>query len=43
MYPLAFAASMAAVFVTGSPLQATEADDKIESSFKESYVYKTYL
>lgn len=43
MYPLAFAAAAAALFVTGAPLRASETDDRIESSFKESYVYKTYL
>ena len=43
MYPLAFAAAVAVVFVIGAPLQASETDDKIESAFKQSYVYKTYL
>jgi osmotically-inducible protein OsmY len=43
MYPLAFAAVAAAMFVTSSPVRASETDDKIESSFKQTYVYKTYL
>ncbi len=43
MYRLAFAAAAAAVFFTGAPLRASETDDKIESSFKKTYVYKTYL
>ncbi len=42
-YPFVFAATVAALFVTSAPLHATEADDKIESSIKETYVYKTYL
>jgi len=38
------AAMAAAVLVaTVIPLFASETDDKIESSFKKSYVYKTYL
>lgn len=37
-------AMAAAVFLaTAVPLFASDADDKIESSFKKSYVYKTYL
>lgn len=42
-YRLVFAAAVAAMFVTSVPLHATEADDKIESSIKETYVFKTYL
>ncbi|HEX5671053.1 MAG TPA: BON domain-containing protein [Sulfuricurvum sp.] len=38
------AAMAAAVLIsTAIPLFASETDDKIESSFKNSYVYKTYL
>jgi len=33
----------AVLFVTAVPLFASDTDDKIESSFKKSYVYKTYL
>ena len=43
MYRLAFAVAAAAVFVTSAPLRASETDDRIESSFKKTYVYKTYL
>jgi osmotically-inducible protein OsmY len=43
MYPLAFAAVVAAIFITSTPLRASETDDRIESSFKKTYVYKTYL
>ncbi len=43
MKPLAFAALAAAMMVAGTTLQAAETDDKIEESFKKSYVYKTYL
>jgi len=43
IYPLAFAAAAAALFVVSAPLRASETDDKIESSFKNTYVYKTYL
>ena len=43
MYRLAFAVVAAVVFVTSAPLRASETDDRIESSFKKTYVYKTYL
>ena len=43
MYRLAFAVAAAVVFVTSAPLRASETDDRIESSFKKTYVYKTYL
>jgi osmotically-inducible protein OsmY len=43
MYRLAFVAAAAAVFVTSAPLRASETDDRIESSFKKTYVYTTYL
>jgi hyperosmotically inducible periplasmic protein len=43
IYLLAFAAVAAAMFVTSTPLCAAGTDDKIESSFKKTYVYKTYL
>jgi osmotically-inducible protein OsmY len=32
-----------AVLVTSAPLRASETDDRIESSFNNSYTYKTYL
>jgi hyperosmotically inducible protein len=31
------------LLVTAAPLRASETDDRIESSFKQSYVFKTYL
>jgi osmotically-inducible protein OsmY len=43
MYSLAFAVAAVAVLATSMPLRASETDDRIESSFKKSYVYKTYL
>jgi len=43
MCPLAFAAVAAALIFTSAPLSASETDDKIESSFKKTYVYQTYL
>ena len=43
MYRLAFATVAGTMFLTGSPLSASETDDKIESSFEKTYVYKTYL
>lgn len=38
-----FAATVAAVLVSSVSVYASEADDKIESSIKETYVFKTYL
>jgi osmotically-inducible protein OsmY len=43
MYPLAFAAVVAALFATTAPVRASETDERIESSFKKTYVYTTYL
>ncbi|MCX7044076.1 MAG: BON domain-containing protein [Candidatus Sumerlaeota bacterium] len=43
MYLLVFAAAAVAMFMICAPLRASETDDRIESSFKQSYVYKTYL
>jgi osmotically-inducible protein OsmY len=37
------AMAAAVLLATSMPLFASETDDKIESSFKKSYVYKTYL
>jgi len=42
-YPLALAVAVAAVLASSAPLRASETDDRIESSFKKTYVYKTYL
>ena len=38
-----FAAATAAMIVTSAPLRASESDDRIEASFKKTYVYQTYL
>ena len=43
IYPWAFAAAVAAMCVTSAPLRASETDDRIESSFQKTYVYKMYL
>jgi osmotically-inducible protein OsmY len=43
MYRLAFMAAAAAMFVSTASVRASDSDDKIESSFKKTYVYKTYL
>ena len=43
VYTLAFAAAAAAVLISSSPVRASETDEKIESSFKKTYVYQTYL
>ncbi|MCJ7764973.1 MAG: BON domain-containing protein [Thiovulaceae bacterium] len=37
------AMAVAVLFATSIPLFASNTDDKIESSFKKSYVYRTYL
>ena len=41
LYPFAFAA--AALFVASTTVRASDTDDKIEASFKQSHVYQTYL
>ena len=43
LYHLAMTASLGALFFINVPLFASETDDRIESSAKESYVFKTYL
>lgn len=35
--------AVGALFIASAPVRAADTDDKIESSFKQSYVYKTYL
>lgn len=40
---MVFPAVVSALFAIGAPARASEADDKIESAFKKSYVYRTYL
>jgi hyperosmotically inducible periplasmic protein len=43
MKSLAIAAMAVATLLTAPPARASETDDRIESSFKKSYVYRTYL
>ena len=43
IYPVALAAVAAVMFGAATPLIAADNDGKIESSFKQTYVYKTYL
>jgi osmotically-inducible protein OsmY len=43
MYPLALVVAVAALVGSSTPLRASETDDRIESSFTKSYVYRTYL
>ena len=43
MYRLALIAIVVSLFLTSVPLFASDVDDKIESSAKQSYVFKTYL
>lgn len=43
VYPVVFAAIIAALFINSTPVRASEADDAIEKSFKETYVYMTFL
>ena len=42
-FTLVLAAVAGAMFAIATPLYASETDDKIERSFKETYVYRTYL
>ncbi len=43
IYPLALLVATGALFVTSASLRAADTDDRIESSAKKSYVFKTYL
>jgi osmotically-inducible protein OsmY len=43
MYQFVCAAAAAAVVAVGTSVRAEETDDRIEDSFKKSYVYQTYL
>ncbi len=43
IYPLALTVAMGAMLVASSSVRASETDDRIESSAKKSYVFKTYL
>ena len=40
---LALMATVASTFLVNTPLFATEADDRIEASAKQTYVFRTYL
>jgi len=42
-YSLALLAATGALLISNSPLRASDTDDRIESSAKKSYVFKTYL
>jgi hyperosmotically inducible protein len=43
MYPVALVMAAVALLGSSAPVRASETDDRIESSFKNSFVYKTYL
>jgi osmotically-inducible protein OsmY len=43
MYSLALVVAVAALMGSSTPLRASETDSRIESAFKKTYVYKTYL
>ncbi len=43
IYTLVFVAAAAAMFSFGAPARASETDEKIVSSFEDTYVYKVYL
>lgn len=42
-YPLMLLTAAVAVLVTSAPVRASESDDRIEASAKQSYVFKTFL
>ena len=42
-YHLAFAVAAATILVTSASVRASETDSRIESSFKKTHVYMTYL
>jgi osmotically-inducible protein OsmY len=42
-YLLALTVAAAIVFITSAPVRASESDDRIEASAKQSFVFKTYL
>src|SRR5690349_20846625 len=43
IYPLALFVATGALLATTTSLPASETDNRIESSFSKSYVFKTYL
>jgi len=42
-YTLALVMATVALLASGGPVRASDTDDRIETSFKNSFVYKTYL
>jgi hyperosmotically inducible protein len=42
-YSLALLMAVSSLLITNTPLRASETDDRIESSAKKTYVFKTYL
>ena len=42
-YSLVLVVAAVALLASSGPLRASETDDRIETSFKKTYVYKTYL
>src|SRR4029077_18773403 len=42
-YPLALIVAASTLLVTSASVRASDTDDRIESSAKKSYVFKTYL
>jgi hyperosmotically inducible protein len=42
-FSIAFVAIAAALLITGALVRASESDDRIESSARKSYIFKTYL
>ena len=43
IYPLALLAALSILLISGSSLRASDTDERIEISAKNSYVFKTYL
>jgi osmotically-inducible protein OsmY len=43
VYSFVLTTAAAALFLTSMPLRASDTDDQMESSFRNTYVYKTYL
>jgi osmotically-inducible protein OsmY len=41
--PVLLTMAVSALMLTGSPLKASEADDRIEASAKHSYIFRTFL
>lgn len=43
LYSLACAVAVAALLVAGTPLRASETDERLSSAFRETYVYRTFF